>query len=69
MTWYNNHNTRLPIEFASAWMFHGRDIGVHNKWAATIAISCPEFEVQVSKLVYGVQDDFGNFVKVDHDYI
>lgn len=64
--WHNNHHTKLPLLPVSAWMNHGRVIGIHDKWTASIAIYLPEFDIVESKIIHGVQDDFGNFVKVDH---
>lgn len=65
-TWTGNHTPNLPCEKQGAWMFHGRDIQVSNKWVATLSIYAPEFGVTLTKTIYGVQDDFGNFVEVPY---
>jgi len=65
-TWLGNHNLSLPGNSATAWMTHGREHGVHNKWVATISIYAPSFGIMTSKYIEGVQDDFGNFVEVPY---
>lgn len=65
-TWFGNHNISLPGANATAWLQHGRDIGVNGKWVATISIYAPGFDMVTGKTIYGVQDDFGNFVEVPH---
>ena len=67
-TWLGNHNISLPGVSASAWIHHGRDIDVNDKWVATISIYAPGFDMVTVKTIYGVQDDFGNFVEVPHEF-
>lgn len=65
-TWIDNHNINLPGCSASAWIHHGRDIDVNDKWAATISIYAPCFGIVTGKTIYGIQDDYGNFVEVPY---
>ena len=67
-TWLGNHNTDLPGCHASAWIHHGRDIDVNDKWVATFSIYAPGFDMVTAKTIYGVQDDFGNFVEAPHEF-
>ena len=64
-----SHQTPLPRCSANAWMNHGRTAGVHNMWIATISIFAPGFKRSLCENVYGVQDDFGNFVEVPYDFV
>lgn len=63
-TWVGNHNTSLPNAGISAWMGHGRATGHNNHWIASISVYAPGFCIATTKKIYGVQDDFGNFVEV-----
>ena len=38
-------------------------------WIATISIFAPGFKRSLCENVYGVQDDFGNFVEVPYDFV
>lgn len=62
--WVGNHNTRLPSNGISAWMSHGRNTGENNYWIASLSVYAPAFGLIHSATIYGVQDDFGNFVEV-----
>lgn len=64
VSWVGNHNTQLPKPGISAWMSHGRGIGENNYWMASLSVCAPDFGFIHSTTIYGVQDDFGNFVEV-----
>lgn len=63
-----SHITQLPNFTASAWMIHGRSVGIHNKWVATASVFSKGFGISIAKNLYGVQDDYGNFVEVPHEF-
>lgn len=63
-SWVGNHNTRLPNNGISAWMSHGRRIGESSYWIASLSVYAPAFGLIHRATIYGVQDDFGNFVEV-----
>lgn len=63
-SWVGNHNTRLPNQGISACMFHGRNTGESSYWIASLSVYAPAFGLIHSAIIYGVQDDFGNFVEV-----
>lgn len=63
-SWVGNHNTRLPKAVISAWMSHGRYTGESSYWIASLSVYAPAFGLIHCATIYGVQDDFGNFVEV-----